>query len=269
MLPKTLALVLFAVAATHVASSFADGTAPAPARSPASAQPVAPTHDPDAVTFLRTLEATISKQTNDEEIASIKTLVGFWKDPAVKDETKKPIPGLVAWYARRKSTPVALAGIAGLADIGPGEGAQNLVALLGSVLGRDDAAPEVVAGVFAALKKVADPDPAVTDALVKLLVNKDNLVVAKAADTLGGYGAAPGDVRRDLLEQLIRSFEGVASQAQSQPKKAPNRTAMNKWATVGSAVVGAMNALAHQSFTDPAAARRWFNEHHRDADLWK
>jgi hypothetical protein len=225
------------------------------------------TDDPDAVQYLRLLEGSIQKQTEDEAVAGVKNLLIYWKDPTVKEETKKEIPGLLAWYARRKDPTVALAGIRALEDVGKGEGAQNLVAVLAVVLDRDDTPSAVTAAVFAALKRVADPDPAVTEPLVKLFVYRDNAVVAKVADVFAGYGDAAPDVRRHLFEELLRSFEGVASQAQATAKGA-NKSALSKWVAVGGSVLGAMNALSHQQLVTMAAARRWFNDHHRSSNAW-
>jgi len=259
MTRRTLLLSILVLAGGPAMASPGDG-APPPAA-------VAPTHDPDAVKFLRALQDSIQRQTDDESVATIKKLVAYWKDPAVKDETKKPIPGLVAWYARRKTVAVALAGVAGLADIGKGEGARNLVAVLDAALERDDASSDVTAAAFAALKRVADPDASVTGALVKLLLHKDDAVVARAADALGGYVGAPAEVRRDLFQDLLRNFEGLASQAQT-TTKGVNKSALNKWTAVGAAVLGAMNALSHQQLPTMAAARQWFNKHHENLDAW-
>jgi hypothetical protein len=255
---RTLFLSVVVLAGGPVTASAGDGAPPAAATT---------SHDPDAVQYLRALEGAIQRQTDDEAAASVKKLVVFWKDPTVKDATKKPIPGLVAWYARRKAPAVALAGIDGLADIGKGEGAQNLVAVLDVALEHDDTPAQVTAAVFAALKKVADPDPAVTGAIVKLFLHRDNAVVAKAADTFGGYGAAPAEARRGLFETMLRNFEGLASQAQA-TGKAANKSAQTKWVAVGGAVLGAMNALSHQQLGTIAAARQWFNDHHKNLDAW-
>jgi hypothetical protein len=251
-----LALVLLFGAALAPAAARGDGPAPAPA-------PAVP-HEADAVKFMHELQDTIAKQTDDQALASIKQLVAFWKDATDKDSTTAPMPGLVAWYARRKIPAVSAAGIGGLADIGKGEGTRNLLQILDTFLDRDGATATTTAQTFAALKKVADPDPAVVKTLLKYLFYKDDSVIAKAADTLGGYATAPGDLRKELFEELLRNFEGLAAEA----RKAANKSAANKWGIVGGSVDGALGALAHQSFTDPAAARKWLNEHHRDPAAW-
>jgi len=261
----TLLLALLVLAGGPSMVSIADDAPPA-------AQPES--HDPDAVAYLKALEDAIQKQTDEQAVASVKRLVGYWKDATVKAETKKPIPGLVAWYARRKTADVALAGVAGLGDIGKGEGAKQLVAVLDAVLVKDDSKPDelgaaVTDAVFATLKKVADPDAAVTAPIVKLFVHPNDAVVAKAADVFGGYGKAPVDVRRELFEQMLRSFEGVASQAQAAPKNVVNKSALNKWSVIGGGVMGAMTALSRQSFETMAAARAWFNDHKKDVADWK
>ena len=233
-----------------------------------------PSHDPDAVAYLKALEGEIQKQTDEQAAASVKQLVAYWKDATVKAETKKPIPGLVAWYARRKTADVALAGVAGLADIGKGEGAKQLVAVLDALLAKDASKPDeitqkVTDAVFAALKYVADPEPAVTAPIVKLFMHPNDDVVAKAADVFGGYGKAPAEVRRDLFEEMLKTFEGVASSAQAPPKNVVNKSALNKWSAINGGVMGAMTALSRQSFETMASARAWFNDHKKDLADWK
>ena len=85
----------------------------------------------------------------------------------------------------------------------------------------------------------------------------------------GGYGKAPADVRRDLFEELLKSFEGVASNAQAPPKNVVNKSAQNKWSVINGGVMGAMTALSRQSFETMASARAWFNDHKKDLADWK
>lgn len=258
-----LVLAMLVSAVSPSVSAFADGTPPV--TPPAAPAPVPPTHDPDAVKFMDNLRKSIEKETDAEALASIKQLVAFWKDPAVKDSTKQYMPGLLGWYGRRKIPAVAMAGISGLADIGKGEGSKNLLEVLSDLLDRDPPTSQTTAAVFSALKRVADPDSTVIKTLLKLFNYKDAVIVAKAADTLGGYANAPGELRKDLFEELLKTFEGLSAEA----RVAKNKGAMNKWVTVGGSVVGATAALAHQTFADMPAARKWLNEHHRDPDAWK
>src|SRR6188768_2645306 len=97
-----LVLVLSLAAVGPAAFVLADDVPPAPV------VPVPPTHDPDAVKFLQGLADRIEKQTAEEALPTVKTLVAYWKDPAVKAETKAPIPALLARYGKRKEAPVAL-----------------------------------------------------------------------------------------------------------------------------------------------------------------
>jgi hypothetical protein len=264
---NSLLLALLVLAGGPSAVSIAEETPPGKAVEQSFA------NDEAAAQYLKDLEPKIQKQEPAEAVASVKRLVAYWKDQAVKPETKKPIPGLVAWYARRKVQEVALAGVDGLSEIGRGEGTKSLVALLEPLLPKDDSKPDEVAGavadaVFAALKKVADPDPAVTDPIVKLFVHPSNAVVGKAADVFGGYRAAKATVRRELFEEVLKSFEGVASQAQAPPSSVANKSATNKWSAIGDAVMRAVNALSHQQFESMAAARAWFNDHKKDLESW-
>ena len=256
----TLVLVLSLAAGGPAASVFADDVPPA-----APAVPVPPTHDPDAAKFLTGLADKIEKQAAEEAIPTIKTLVNYWKDPAVKTETKAPIPGLIARYGKRKDAPVALAAVAALEEIGKGDGSKNLVVVLEALLDRGDLDSEVTKAVFGSLKRLADPEEAVVKVLTKLFHFKDDTVVAQAVDAIGGYGAAPFELRRSLFEEVMKSFEGVESESH----RPANKAAFNRWSVVGGSVLSAITALGHRSVTDLAAARQWFNDHSKDADAWK
>jgi len=252
-------LVLVLAAVGPAAFALADDVPPAPV------VPVPPTHDPDAVKYLQGLADKIDKQVAEEAIPTVKTLVNYWQDPAVKAETKAPIPGLVARYGKRKEAPVALAAVKGLEEIGKSEGSKNLLVVLDALLDRSDFDGDVTKAVFASLKRLADPDEAVVKALLKLFHYKDDAVVAKAVEAIGGYGAAPFELRKSLFEEVLKSFEGVESESH----RPTNKAAFNRWSVVSGSVMPAVTALGHQSFTDLAAARQWFNDHSKDADAWK
>jgi hypothetical protein len=232
---------------------------------PPPAAPVKQTPDDAAAELLRTLAATRYGQSDDDQVASVKKLLGFWKSADVTAATKKPIPGLVQWYAERKSSPVALAGIAGLVDLGRDQGAQRLMHVLDMLLQQKDPPADVTAAAFAGMKTMADPDPSVTRLLLALLLQKSDAVVAKAADVFAGYDAAPAVARKGLFESLLPSFEAMAAAAAS----AADKAAVDRWAAVAPPATGAVNALSHQQFANLAAARKWFTEHGREAGAWK
>ena len=260
MTRRIVALVLVALATGGVAPAFAKGSggsAPPPAQKAS--------HDEEAAVFIQDVVTTRSSQNDDAAVSSAKHLSGIWKDTAVTAGTKQPIPGLLLWYARRKSSSVALAGIAALGDLGKGPGSQNLTRVLEGLLAQKDAPADRLTAVFAGLKSAADPDPAVVGPLLACLANKDRQIAMKAIDVFGALGAATVATRRHLFDQLLAAFEPMALAA----AKPEDKDAVERWALLASPAAGALGALSHHTHADIAAARKWENEHGSEADAWK
>ena len=251
-----LGLVLVAGPAPSALAKGSKGAAPAAAK---------PTHDEECASLLQTLAKTRDAQTDDEALASIKKLDGYWKDATVTAETKKPVSGLVAWYAKRKSAVVAKAAIVALGDMGRGPCAIQLMNLVEGMLLQKDPPADLLAAAFAALKVAADPDPSVTGSLLNLLQNRDKNVVAKAIEVIAAYGPGAAAVRSHLFELSLTAFETMAAVA----AKGTDKDAADKWTLVGAPAVSALSALSHKDLADISAARKWYVDHGHDIDAWK
>ena len=154
---------------------------------------------------------------------------------------------------------VASIAIEALGGLGPA-GGPPLMDLLDRALKAKEPSAETYGNCLRAIKKAADPRPATVKGLLELLKYKLDDVVAKAADAISGYKDAPGKVRREMLEEVIKQSEGVFSSS----KDAKNGSAVTKWRIIQGSVLSALNALSGQQFADPSAARAWFNDHKKD-----
>lgn len=250
----TLALLL---AAPLNASAQEGGGGTPPVAPPASTQNA---KDVEAALFLKELKPKLGKEADQDAKISIKRLVAVWKDKEVTDETKKPVPDYLERYAREDKTIVSMDAIDGLGDLGPAAGAGPVLSILEHELKAKEPSVDVYGSCLRAMQKLADTKKTTVKALQDLLKHKMDDVVAKAADAIAGYKDAPGKIRRDLLEELIKSSEGTASQAGD----AGNAGQVRKWNIIQGSVMKALNALSGQKFKDPAEARKWFNDHKKD-----
>jgi hypothetical protein len=240
---------------------FAAASPPASAEDDANppAQP-APTKDEAAAQTVKQIKAQASKMPDAEAKAAIAKLLEIWKDKEVADATKKPIPDILQTFGRGDKAQIAA--IDALAELGA-PGAGPAVAILEHALKAKEPSHDVYGSCLRALGKIADTKKSTLDTLTDLLKHRMDDVVGKAAQAMQGYKEAPGKVRRELLEELIKNTEGVASQAND----AKNATQVRKWNIIQTAVMGAVNALSGQKFSKMTEARAWFNEHKKDK-IW-
>jgi len=261
MLKQSALTLVLAVAAPFAALAGQDGGNPPGGGQPAP--PTAPaqnTKDADAAAYLKDVKAQMDKQADVDAKIAIKKLIGIWKDKEVADETKKPIPDLLERYARADKTAVAIDAIEGLGELGAVAGAKPVLGILDRALKAKEPSVDVYGSCLRALKKLADPKPGTVKALEDLLKHRMDDVAGKAADAMSGYKEAPGKIRRELLEELIKGTEGLFSAAKD-PK---NGAQVRRWNIIQGNVVIALNALSGQAFKNPEEARKWFNDHKKD-----
>jgi hypothetical protein len=221
--------------------------------------------DVEAAAYIKQATAQFGKQSDAEAKASIEKLVAIWKDKDVTDTTTKPIPELLERYAKQDVLTIAVAAIEGLGQLDASAAAPSVLAVLQRTMKAKDPVQDLYAACFSALKKLADPKASTLATLEDYLDHRIDGVISRTADAIAGYANAPGDVRRDLFEALIKKFEGVFNASNSSKK---NPAQAQKWAAVAGPVMSALNAVSGQSFRDPAQARQWFNDH-KEAKFWQ
>lgn len=227
-------------------------------------EPAAPTRNDEAVKLLEDVKARATKHDEAEAKAAVAKLVEYWKDKDVLPETKKLIPDAIERYARQDRVAVSVPAIDALGELSPEEGAKSIRAVLEREIKAKQPSLDVYGACLRGLKKLADPSKGTTELLVDLLKRKESDIVSKAADAISGYKDAPGKVRRDLLEEVLKTGESAFQAAQSGKDSA----ATAKWSTIQNGVMAALRSLSGQNFSDPVAARKWFNDHKKDAKIW-
>lgn len=266
---RAASLALVVLALGPVSTAFAHGSSGGSSKhsggSGDSSAPSKASPDEEAAKYVETVATSRAGQSDGDAVTSIGKLLGYWKNASVSAATKQPIPGLVAWYAKRKSATVAIAGMNALGAIGKGPGAKNLASVLDALLADKNSSPDLIAAALSGLKAAADPDPPVLAPVIAAMANKDKQIASKAIDVFGAFDAAPVAARKHLFDLLVVAFDAMAGAA----TKADDKDAADKWAALASPAAGALGALAHQSFADLAAAHKWASEHGGDNIAWK
>jgi len=259
-----LTLVLVALATTAPSALAKDKKGSSGGAAP---PPTAPAQSPEdqAVEFLVTLDNTKFKLSDDDSVTNIRKLLGFWKNKDVSNGTKSKIPSLLHWFGQRKSSPVVIAAVAALGEIGKGPGTSKLVALLDGQMMQKDPPLDQVSAVLGALKNAADPDPAVTRSVMKVFVDRDAVTAGKAVDVFSNYAAAAVDVRKRLFEEILANSESMAAVA----AKPDNKTGLARWTALAPFALNALCGISKQSFADIPAARKWFTEQSSASGAWK
>jgi hypothetical protein len=259
----SLSLVLLASQAVWAVPDDPQPTAKRPVNTSTEKQPNP--KDVEAARYIKEVAAKFGKHSEAEAKTAIEKLVAIWKDKDVADTTTDSIPPLLERFAKQDEVAVAVAAIEALGELEPWAGAPPVVSVLQQTIKAKAPQQDVYVACFAALKKLADPKAATLKTIEDCLDHRLDDVIAGAADSITGYKDAPGDVRRQLFEELVKQFEGVFN-ASLNTKKSPAQA--QKWGAVGGPVMAALNALSRQSFKDPAQARQWLNDH-KDDKSWR
>ena len=101
--------------------------------------------------------------------------------------------------------------------------------------------------------------------LTDLLDYKDELVIAAAGEALAQFGGAPGKVRRDCTETLVKRLESYHNASTNYE----DTNAIRIFRQVKDPMIRALTALTGQSFRDPVEWTRWWNDNKKDKELWQ
>jgi HEAT repeat protein len=184
---------------------------------------------------------------NDAEALALVRLVrdpGVAKPPEVLEECFVALQGI----GSRKATPALLK----LLDH--------------STLKREEA---VRVGVCRALQGSADPAGA--EAILDLLPDSEDRVVAAAAEAAGAYRYAKEPLRKELFKAILDGYEGTWNLKNSvKPElKVEKRRAERRWEVVAQAMERSLQLLSNVTEPDPPSWRRWWNKNKKErwADL--
>lgn len=99
-------------------------------------------------------------------------------------------------------------------------------------------------------------DPKAVNFFCSLLKDKDFEVIAKAAEALANYKEEPGELRKELVKELINALEGPVNQA-NDPR---NTTAIRKVQIIQMPVMNALRDLTKENVGTIGEWRHWFNK---------
>jgi len=128
---------------------------------------------------------------------------------------------------------------------------------------------EVRIGVCRALQGSADP--AGVDALLDLFHDREDRVLAAAAEAAGAYRYAKESIRKDLFKGILDIYEGTwnIKNAIKPELKVEKRRAEKRWEVIEAAMERSLQLLSNETAPDPPSWRHWWNKNKRDrwADL--
>jgi HEAT repeat protein len=124
-------------------------------------------------------------------------------------------------------------------------------------------------GACRAFQGSADPDAA--EALLDLLHDREDRVIAAAGEAIGAYRYAKEPVRKDLFKSVLDVYESTWNMKNTvKPElKTEKRRAERKWEIIEGVMERSLQLLSNQTQPDPPSWRRWWNKNKKDrwADL--
>lgn len=114
-------------------------------------------------------------------------------------------------------------------------------------------------------------DPAGAEALLDLMHDREDRVIAAAAEAAGAYRHAKESIRKDLFKGILDVYESTWNLKNSvKPElKTEKRRAERKWEVIEAAMEKSLQLLSNQTEPDPPSWRRWWNKNKKGrwADL--
>jgi hypothetical protein len=205
--------------------------------------------------FLESYEDTLSKMTDEDAMAGLAKMKAWYLDAEVPEDAKKDILRCFGTKVIRQRTrePYLEAAAKALGEFADPAVVPILKQLTEFAMNQKVPIPNVASAGLRALGKIASPKAGDVKYLTDLLKGKDDFI-ADAARALGDYEKAPGAVRKEIFEDLLKISEGVFSGSEK------NDTNMKrKWNIWGTDVVDAMKKLSKQNCANPIEFRKWFN----------
>ncbi len=124
-------------------------------------------------------------------------------------------------------------------------------------------------GVCRAFQGSSDPDAA--EALTDLLKDREDRVIAAAAEAAGAYRYAKEGLRKDLFKAILDIYESTwnVKNSVNPDDKTGKRRAERRWEIVADAMERTLQLLSNVTQPDPPSWRRWWNKNKKDrwADL--
>ena len=230
------------------------GKEPAPPTEEEKKEAEAEKKNEEVKAFIENYESTLSKMTDEDAIAGINKLKSWYLAKDMPDESKKAIFkcfGNKVIKVRGKESYTEAAAKA-LGEMGDEEMVPLLQYIVDSAMKPKVPVFSVTRAGLMAMGKIASPRPNNVKFITDLLRGKDEFI-ADAARALAGYEKAPGSLRRDLVEELLKMSSGVFSSSEANDSNAKKR-----WNTWGSDVLEAIEKLTRVKKANPTEYGVWF-----------
>ena len=219
------------------------------------AEEEAPSVDEQAEDFAKQFKKEYKKMTAADQMEAVDKLIGYFNNDQVTDKgARKSILDAISKATIVKDNTVVAHVMKKSEALGE-EAVRIVLPVLNRELAQKVPDESVYGAALGTLGKIRSENKLVIKTLTKLLKDKDDSIVGLATRTIAGYADAPGSVRKELFEEVLKATEGVYSGAQSQ-----NQTLERKWNIIGDDVKDALSKLSGTKLSDPAAARKWFND---------
>jgi hypothetical protein len=101
-------------------------------------------------------------------------------------------------------------------------------------------------------------DPNAVEFLVKKLEDKENSLVADTGSALGNYSSAKEEVRKRIVEKLVKSINS-AQGAAADPSTPAGAEAKRRYETIAPSMIDALQKLTNQTFREPREWEKWWN----------
>jgi len=101
--------------------------------------------------------------------------------------------------------------------------------------------------------------------LADLLDHHEYHYIAKAADALAMFNDAPGPVRRDVVEKMVKLYAQYSEDAESDQQ---DQEKQEKFRKTSGSLAKALEALTGTQQRTPTDWNTWFNNHKTDKEVW-
>jgi hypothetical protein len=247
---RSLALVLALAAGAPVAAAAPQDPPKAPVKEKTPEELKAE----EIKAFLKQYEEQLAKMTDADAIDGLEKMKGWYLDAKTGDDEKSAIMKTFSGKVVKQRREAYLeAACKALGEMGGDTAVGLLKYLVDFSLNQKIVVSNVARAGLTGLGKIASPKQGDVKFLMDLLKGKDEFV-GDVARAIGGYVKAPGAVRRDLFEELLKRSEGTFSKSE-----ANDNNAKRSWNIWGTEIIDAMKKLTKQNFEKPPEFRKWLN----------
>ena len=92
--------------------------------------------------------------------------------------------------------------------------------------------------------------------------DKDDAIIAAAAQALGCHDKAPEATRKEIFEELLKTLMGTKAAMDADPE---NTIARERFYAIAASISTALSALSGQPEQQPEEWQRWWNKNKKES----